>query len=759
MAVVLLGFYFSLLSRATGLAGNDQGIWVAGIIFAVTFFAGGLWTTLLFRQVAAAFWFTLLVPMSIAVILREALKHVQNYWASGIIFGVLAAYSVAGFVWARWQFLNAQDVPWTGGVISLPKRARIEAAAGAVRLRTPWRALIRKELMAHHIALYVSALLLLLHLIIIGIRTLQYDPTHPNETTNALYQFFWVLWLALPLLMGSSVVAEERKIGTWQSQLCLPATRFKQLGVKFLIVLVLGAFAGGVMPVLLEGLGTVFGGPSALVEGGSANSSFWPAMGVLSAISAWIVVVSFYTSTLSRHTLQAISAALIVGAALTAAGGAAIGWEESAVHTRLIIWVALPMVLVALVCLAVKNSRHLQPGWKLAGSNFLVIAICCLAAIPVTAGIYHRVWETFMTLEPPHGPAQLTGAVRPKILQAARDRLFVLLPDGRLWTPTNYERRFAYRHYTSTPPNQHDAVEDYNMPVPVSGAFIGSKWLDAISTFPDVYGIRSDGTLWKIYNWHHDTNAALPEPQQIGSDSDWEAIAGGFNQIRALKKNGTAWGLGRYDDRKKVYENPVQISPDSDWTAVYGGHSFVGVKTDGSVWPLILDPEYRNEPPFNKPYPNLNGSGWAEVINSYDMDLILRRDGTLWIYKRLPRTVFGHTFHPRDYISKPIRIGSATNWNVLGGQYGIVGIQGHKLRIPRVDPWRTAPWWIGPVWNPSKDSDWIALTPYGSIACIALAADGTMSLYGYPAGHPVGISGLLEPSRKPLWSVNVLARR
>jgi len=54
-------------------------------------------------------------------------------------------------------------------------------------------------------------------------------------------------------------------------------------------------------------------------------------------------------------------------------------------------------------------------------------------------------------------------------------------------------------------------------------------------------------------------------------------------------------------------------------------------------------------------------------------------------------------------------------------------------------------------------SDWIALLPYGPEACLALAADGALSLYGYPAGPPAGIAGLLEPSRKPLWSVNVLA--
>ena len=540
-------------------------------------------------------------------------------------------------------------------------------------------------------------------------------------------------------------------------------------------MLVLGVLAGGVLPVLLEGAGKLLGSPNALVYNVSGRNSFWPAIGDLCTISAWIVVVSFYISTLARHTLQAISAALVFGGALTALGISAWAWEDSItdsayfiVRSHLIIWVALPIVIVALLWLAVKNSGYVQPGWKPAGLNFLVIAICCFAAVPVSLGIYNRVWETFMTLEPPHGPAQLAGPVRPRILEA-NQRLFVLLPDGRLWTPKSYERRFAYRNshrlYNGWPLTERESAWDFYMSIPVGGTFLGSgHWSEVVSIkYREVYGIRSDGSLWKVYDAYQDKiNAAILQPQRIGSDSDWKAITTCYDVGIALKTNGTIWAWWELEGVNKYRMEPVQINPESDWTAVYGGSRFeyFGMKGDGSVWRVNLERGSGLNPPSftdNRPIPNLNASDWVQFTSLQGVGLILRRDGSLWAYLGDPRTVFDQRYSQKRGLDTLFRIGSASNWNAISDQYAIAGIQGQELRVQRVSSLRTAPWWIKSVWNPSRHSDWIALLPYGPEACLALAADGTLSLYGYPAGPPAGIAGLLEPSRKPLWSVNVLA--
>ena len=41
------------------------------------------------------------------------------------------------------------------------------------------------------------------------------------------------LWLLIPWLMGCVAIAEERKLGTMESQLCLPVNRRLQFAVKF----------------------------------------------------------------------------------------------------------------------------------------------------------------------------------------------------------------------------------------------------------------------------------------------------------------------------------------------------------------------------------------------------------------------------------------------------------------------------------------------------------------------------------------------
>jgi len=93
-------------------------LWCA--LAAMVAVAGGLWTTLLFRQVAASVWFTLLVPL---VILIFAGKFWERFSEPVSIVGLTATlllYSVASFWWARRMFLRAQDTAWTGGTLSLP---------------------------------------------------------------------------------------------------------------------------------------------------------------------------------------------------------------------------------------------------------------------------------------------------------------------------------------------------------------------------------------------------------------------------------------------------------------------------------------------------------------------------------------------------------------------------------------------------------------------------------------------------------------
>ena len=93
---------------------------------ALVAFSGGLWTTLLLRQTTGAFWFTLLTPVAIILGISTVFQDLLG-WSSGIgaiIVAGLVLYSIAGFCLARRLFMRAQDVQWTGGEISLPRRER-----------------------------------------------------------------------------------------------------------------------------------------------------------------------------------------------------------------------------------------------------------------------------------------------------------------------------------------------------------------------------------------------------------------------------------------------------------------------------------------------------------------------------------------------------------------------------------------------------------------------------------------------------------
>src|SRR5206468_12541688 len=149
---------------------------------------------------------------------------------------------------------------------------------------------------------------------------------------------------------------------------------------------------------------------------GAKDSGFWQPLVLTSLISAGITVISFYASTLTRNTLQAIGVAVAVGFSLAGIGAwatnAAVGYRNPPPWgIPLIGYIGLPVILAALFWLAINNYKQLQVGWNIWLRNLLAILISLAFAFTATAAIYHRPWELLMTLEPRHGPAQLSGSV------------------------------------------------------------------------------------------------------------------------------------------------------------------------------------------------------------------------------------------------------------------------------------------------------------------------------------------------------------
>ena|SRR3989449_5922569 len=101
-----------------------EGVLLIGAGATMVSFSGGLWSTLLLRQIIAAFWFTILIPLAILVI-------TSSEKTSALMWPALALYSIAGFLWAWRQFLRAQETGWTGGDISFPGWRSAQAVSRA----------------------------------------------------------------------------------------------------------------------------------------------------------------------------------------------------------------------------------------------------------------------------------------------------------------------------------------------------------------------------------------------------------------------------------------------------------------------------------------------------------------------------------------------------------------------------------------------------------------------------------------------------
>src|SRR5436189_178080 len=135
---------------AAGLLLAFVPLWIMPPVLAIamTTFAGGLWTTLLLRQVASAFWFCVLVPSVIQMIVTACGGSEMVGIAS------LAVYSIAAFLWARRYFFRMQESGWTGGEISIAGWADRDSTDANSRSFRPFMALCWKEVQLHQFNLF-----------------------------------------------------------------------------------------------------------------------------------------------------------------------------------------------------------------------------------------------------------------------------------------------------------------------------------------------------------------------------------------------------------------------------------------------------------------------------------------------------------------------------------------------------------------------------------------------------------------------------
>ena len=635
--------------------------------------AGGLWTTLLLRQISAAFWITFLAPAGMLVTATLCLpeKYADNeIVVPALLYSLAVIYAAAGFWLAHRLFHRAQDAAWAGGVISFSTWRYFSAgkpASVSVRRRQPLAALLKKEFQLQSISLFCVGTLLVLHLGVLLMRA-TYIPSHKSSVAEGISDLFWALWLIMPLIIGGTAVAEERKLNLAESQFCLPVSRRTQFVVKFLPVMIFGTLLGGVMPMLLESLAAHFGAPCETYRlnhyhAGQYSPDVISFELVIVALAAGLSWVSFFASTLARNFLQAlsISIVIIVGCCLLASFGDYFGKLEFSIlgilpwPSVLPILIGVPTLLVLLMWLLYRNFNWFQEGWRLWRRNLRGILTAMLFVFVSSALLYNRVWEVFEPAEPAHGAAKFSSP-NPSALRGDFNRsLLVRLPDGRVWFDN---LGFPFVPFLENQPSRWRRLWWFLAdPRPISigpRQFIaGSNWvsvstsrIDFWTEFPqqtpsylDMVGIKADGTLWvssrtepKVW-----TGGAMT---QFGTETNWQQVAqdyGGWFLL--LKNDGTLWrwGTNRVDYRPALANwpsvrniQPSRVGTNADWREIGNLGGVVARNTNGSTWGVSLDFKTGEERQFmltNCDRFNLKTYSSAEEHG----EAFIGNDGTLWL--------------------------------------------------------------------------------------------------------------------------------
>jgi len=787
----ILYLRFEVFKHPKGL-GDFWDIFLGTWMFLLVIYSGALWTVLLLRQMAAAFWLTLLTPGVIVMLITGLWPENHPAACEPVVIAGLLIYSLTGLWFARRLFLRAQDVAWTGGVISLPDwnffAARSENAV-STRNQKPIFALLKKEFQLHRVTFIGMGGLFLLHFGVVAFRHAHQNPQdYFWKNLDENLGFIGVLWLMVPLLIGCASVAEERKFGTMESQLCLPVSSRVQFAIKFFFTLLFGGLLSLALFGLAETIGMVMGVKNLFFV---SNESFSQSgVGILLAFVA-LPVLAFFASTLTRNILHALAAAIATavgfGIIMTAANIVAV--VHPTVVFRVVLWqgllvdyIAIPALLATFVWLAYRNFKSLHENRHLWRRNVLGLTAAVVFSATLTTAIYQRVWELLTPLEPAHGAACLSVSQSPIIQINNRLALTILFPDGRLWLSS-----VIYR-------SEHRG--NWDKPVGLDGKhFVGSSnWVDVATSYQTIVGIQSDGSLWLaetergpiILTWNQPLvqNQRPIEMTRLGNETNWRGVLGLGAFPLLLKQDGTLWrwGTNRLDD-VNYWQNdwwdkwpglhvfqPYRLGTESNWAGMFfAGYGIPCLKqNDGRVWRLLWGtPNNRTDSHEIKPGvwvepapgdADSKQTKWQNFDTGYytyghSIRIDIRTNGTMWT-----RDILSWTNDLPSY-GRPVQVGSETDWKAVAGRW-------NTLLAVKTD---------GSLWKwdaesqPNKlswkrlgnHSDWVTVKNYQG-GVMALAADGglwywqTLPFYIDNGRHLPPF--MLAAPRKPILVGNIFGK-
>jgi uncharacterized delta-60 repeat protein len=204
-----------------------------------------------------------------------------------------------------------------------------------------------------------------------------------------------------------------------------------------------------------------------------------------------------------------------------------------------------------------------------------------------------------------------------------------------------------------------------------------SDWVAIAAGDKHSLGLKSDGTLWA---WGRNYDSQLGDgtrtkrlsPVQVGSDTNWVFVTAGRDHSVGLKTDGTLWAWGRNfvgqlgDGTRYERGRPVQVGSDSDWDSVTANNHTLGLKTDGTLWAWGKNwyGELGDGTTIDKNSPVQVGSGsdWTSVSAGRDHSIGVKTDGTLWAWGPNNYGQHGNGSASGDNQLVPTRVGSDSDW-------------------------------------------------------------------------------------------------